>query len=118
MNIAQSGVIVFVQRYEQCISFYRDRLALPVVEAQPDLTRFAFGGAYLMIERGDIAAPRQKSRDRNPVVLRFDVVNVAETAAELSARGVAVDLHEFSWGAIGVFVDPDGNRCELKNAGA
>ena len=31
---------------------------------------------------------------------------------------VAVDLHEFSWGAIGVFVDPDGNRCELKNAGA
>jgi lactoylglutathione lyase len=28
---------------------------------------------------------------------------------------VSVKVDSFEWGTIGAFVDPDGNRCELRN---
>jgi lactoylglutathione lyase len=30
-------------------------------------------------------------------------------------RGVNVDVHTFDWGKIGVIVDPEGNRIEIKD---
>lgn len=116
MQIRQSGIIIFVERYEQCVAFYRDKLLLVITEVKPTLTTFAFGSTYLMIEQGGIASLSPKSRAQNPTVLRFDVEDILETASALRARGVLVDILEFEWGTIGVFSDPDGNRCELKTA--
>ena len=116
MKYAQFGVILFVEDYDACVAFYRDRLSLSVVGVQDGLTRFAFGAAYLMLEKGGVSSPHQKARAQNPAVLRFDVADVRAAAAELGEKGVAVELREFSWGTIGVFAAPDGNRCELKNA--
>ena len=59
--------------------------------------------------------PGGKSRAQSPVTLRFNVADVAATAAMLAVRGVRVDVRQWDWGTTGAFFDPDGNLCELKD---
>ncbi|MGH8504628.1 MAG: VOC family protein [Stenotrophobium sp.] len=114
MNVAQYGIILFVEKYEECVAFYRDVVSLEVAYAKDSLTSFRFGSAYLMIEQGGRGASQEKGRHQNPTVLRFNVTDLEAAAAELRGKGVPVESQSFDWGRIGVFTDPDGNRCELK----
>ena len=42
-----------------------------------------------------------------------------EAAAErLEARGVRVSIRREVWGTVGDFIDPDGNRCSLRDEGS
>jgi len=59
----------------------------------------------------------RKLNSENPTMLRLNVDNVFEAAALFEGRGVRVELKEFDWGTVGTFMDPDGNACELKDAG-
>ncbi len=52
-----------------------------------EMTILEFGGSYLMVE----------------------------TVKELRERGVSIDVRMFDWGTIGVIIDPEGNRIELKD---
>lgn len=114
LGITQVGVILFTEHYESCVMFYRDQVRLPVTHVQATLTTFAFGVGYLMVEQGGVATQTEKSRSQNPTVLRFDVADVHRAARTLRKRGVMVEVCEYEWGVIGVFLDPEGNRCELK----
>lgn len=117
MKLVQPGIILFTERYEACVQFYHDLCGLPVLFAKETLTCLHFGEAYLMIESGGQAAPvGAKGRESNPTVLRFNVEDVEAAATELQAKGVTVAVEHYEWGTIGVFHDPDGNRCELKDA--
>jgi lactoylglutathione lyase len=115
MQIARSGILLYVEHYEKCVSFYRDQVLLPVEYAKDSLTCFTFGTSYLMVERDGISSPTEKTIAQNPTVLRFNVSNVKASADELRNRSVEVQIQTFDWGEVGVFFDPDGNRCELKN---
>jgi lactoylglutathione lyase len=33
----------------------------------------------------------------------------------LIERGIAVDVRRFAWGTVGVIINPEGNRIELKD---
>lgn len=116
LGITQVGIILFTEHYESCVTFYRDQVRLPVKHVQATLTTFAFGTGYLMVEQGGAAAQTEKSRSQNPTVLRFDVADVQVAARTLRKRGVMVEVCEYEWGVIGVFLDPEGNRCELKQS--
>lgn len=111
----QPGLILFTERYEQCVGFYRDTLGLPVIFDKGHLIALSFGSAYLMIETDGHARAGGKPRSENPVTLRFNVTDVAQAAASLRQRGVDVEVHQWDWGTTGSFLDPDGNRCELKD---
>jgi lactoylglutathione lyase len=115
MQIARSGIILYVEHYDQCVRFYRDQVLLPVEYVKETLTCFTFGTSYLMVEQDGVSSSTEKTIAQNPTVLRFNVSNVKTAADELRKRSVAVEELTFDWGKIGVFVDPDGNRCELKN---
>ncbi|MBD2868185.1 VOC family protein [Paenibacillus arenilitoris] len=114
MDIKESGVILFLERYEENVSFYTDKLGLPVRERQPGLTKLAFGGSYLMVEENGIAGEAEKTRAQNPTVLRIEVQNFHGAVQELVDLGVPVQVRRFEWGTIGVIVDPEGNRIEIK----
>lgn len=116
MNVAQYGIILFVEKYEECVVFYRDVVSLEVAYTKDSLTSFVFGSAYLMVEQGGSSSTQEKGRTENPTVLRFNVTDLEATVADLKAKGVPVESRSFDWGRIGVFTDPDGNRCELKSA--
>ena len=113
--IAQPGLILFTENYDACVRFYRDVLGLPVLFDKGHLITLGFGSAYLMIENDGVASGGAKTLTQNPVTLRFNVEDVAAAARMLEGRGVGVELHHWDWGTTGHFLDPDGNRCELKD---
>ncbi|MCM3628570.1 VOC family protein [Paenibacillus glycanilyticus] len=117
MNIKESGLILFVENYPAALDFYTHQLGLPVREQQPELTVFQFGNSYLMVEKGGAASPAAKSRSQNPTVLRLDVEDFEQTVQELRNRHVTIEVSTHSWGIIGILLDPDGNRIEIKKHG-
>ncbi len=110
------GVILFTKKYEECVSFYRCKLGLPLWYEKDGLTCLRFGSGYLMIENGGVASDARKALSENPTALRFNVPNVKRAACLLELQGVPVDIREHTWGITGSFIDPDGNVCSLKNA--
>ena len=111
------GIILGTERYEECLAFYRDVLGLPVWFEKSGLCCLRFGDGYLMIETGGMARDGRKLNSENPSMLRFNVADVKACAGILQRHGVAVDVKTFDWGVVGTFTDPDGNACELKDAG-
>ena len=111
----QPGIILFTERYEACVRFYRDALQLPVVFDKGHLICLGFGAAYLMVEKEGAAVDGAKSRAQNPSILRFNVADVEAAADMLRGRGIDVEVATFDWGTIGKFQDPDGNLGELRN---
>ncbi|SHM61441.1 VOC family protein [Roseibium suaedae] len=110
------GLILFTENYEDCVSFYRFKLGLPLWYEKDGLTCLHFGDGYLMIETGGIARKSRKTVSENPTAIRFNVQDVKAAAQRLEKQGVDVRINEYSWGTTGSFVDPDGNVCSLKNA--
>lgn len=67
-----------------------------------------------MIENCGVLSTSEKDRSQNPTVLRFEVEDIEEAVNELKCRGVQATIHVFKWGKIGVIIDPEGNRIEIK----
>lgn len=111
-----TGIILGTERFDECVTFYRDVLGLPVWFTKDQLVCLRFGDGYLMIETGGVAVTGHKRAVENPTTLRFNVDDVAGAAVALTARGISVELKSFDWGTVATFADPDGNICELKNA--
>lgn len=115
MEIERTGLILYTDRYETCVIFYRDAVGLAVLFETAELTCFDFGGSYLMVEREGIARPSGKNTFENPTCLRFNVKDVKRCAQILRDRGIEVNYQEHSWGAVAKFFDPDGNICALRD---
>ena len=110
------GIILGTERFDECVTFYRDTLGLPLWFEKDGLVCLRFGDGYLMIEGGGHARNGRKPNSENPTMLRFNIQDVAATAASLQDKGVVVQLASYPWGEVGTFTDPDGNACELKDA--
>lgn len=115
MKFHEFGFILFVERYEECVIFYRDILQLKVRNVKDTLVCFDLPHGYLMVEQGGTGENQEKTREQNPTVLRFDVDSLLPVVKQLEDRGVRFTKKniKFSWGTISVFHDPDGNRIEL-----
>jgi lactoylglutathione lyase len=113
--LEQPGIVLLVEQYELCARFYRETVGLEVYADLGDLTVFRFGSAYLAVEQGGVSVPGGKTNAASPVTLRLNVADVDVEADRLRAQGVDVAVSAFDWGTIGKFLDPDGNRCELRN---
>lgn len=119
-QLVTPGIILGTERFEDCLAFYRDTLGLPVWFEKPEsrLACLRFGSGYLMIETGGVArSTGRKTQSENPAMLRFNVDDVEAVADWLRAKGVEVVVRRYDWGIVGTFLDPDGNACELKDAG-
>ena len=110
------GIILFTEHFDECVTFYRNKLGLPFWFEKPGLCCLRFGPTYLMIESGGTAKGQRKARGENPTILRFNVPDVEAAASLLEKEGISVDVKHHDWGITGAFLDPDGNVCGLKNA--
>lgn len=115
MKLRESGIILFCENYERVLNFYTEKMGLHLREQKSGLAVLDFGGSYLMIENNGTASTTPKTRAQNPTVIRFNVNDFEDTILELLNRGVNVDVHSFHWGKIGVIIDPEGNRIEIKD---
>ncbi len=117
LDVVTHGIILGTERFDECLTFYRDTLGLKVWFEKPGLCCLHFGDGYLMVEHGGVARDGRKANAENPTMIRFNVTDVEGSAAILRAKGVDVTVKSFDWGTVGQFIDPDGNACELKDAG-
>lgn len=115
MDIRETGIILFCENYESVLTFYSEQLGMNIRQRGESLSILDFGGSYLMLEDKGVASDKEKTRSENPTVIRFNVDNFASAVSELEARGVKIQVRNFDWGTIGVIIDPEGNRIELKD---
>lgn len=115
MEFREFGLILFVERYEECIEFYKNKLRLNVRRVKDSLVSFELPHGYLMVERGGVSSNLEKTRDKNPTIIRFDVEKLEPVVRQLEEQGICFMKREvkFSWGSIAIIIDPDGNRIEL-----
>jgi lactoylglutathione lyase len=116
LDIKTHGIILGTENFDACVHFYRDIISLPVWYTKTKLVCLRFGDGYLMIETGGVACDGVKPNNQNPTMLRFNVADVETAAQQLRAKGISVIVAKHDWGTVGTFADPDGNKCELKNA--
>ena len=116
LNIETYGIILVTENFDACVRFYRHIIGLPVWYVKSTLVCLRFGNGYLMIETGGKASSQINLNNENPTMLRFNVQDMRAAAKQLTERGVTVKIAEYDWGTVGTFADPDGNKCELKNA--
>ena len=110
----RTGFILYVERYPECVTFYKDTLGLETLFATDELTCFAFGASYLMVEQDDRRSADAPSALQD-TCLRMHVEDVQASAGRLQALGVEVDYQEHAWGTVAKFQDPDGNLCAFKD---
>jgi catechol 2,3-dioxygenase-like lactoylglutathione lyase family enzyme len=106
-----SYVTLFVADLPACLTFYRDRLGLPVLHESPRFVQLGAGGTALGLHATD--DPARLSRGVN---LHFDVEDVDAAVRELQARGVVFhgEPRQEPWGArVARTQDPAGNEVEL-----
>jgi len=115
MKIKETGIILFLENYEENVKFYTEKLGLHLRDRKEGLSKLDFGGSYLIIENNGISTGIEKTRAQNPTVIRIEVQDFDEAIREIENREVPVQVHKFDWGTIGVIIDPEGNRIEIKN---
>ena len=95
--------------------YWNCRTCSRAADEHSTLTCLDMGGGYLMIETGGTAIPGGRPIEQSPVKLRFNVHDVEAAASNLEARGVHVSIRRETWGTVADFIDPDGNRCSLRD---
>lgn len=116
MKVERTGIILYVKKYEACVTFYTEILALPILFQNDDLTSFDFFGSYLMVEKED--RPDYLETDlevMNHSCIRLHVDNVFKISETMKKKGVLVDYQEHSWGTTAKFKDPEGNLIAFKD---
>jgi lactoylglutathione lyase len=119
-------VRLLVDEFEACLSFYRDKMRLPVsLEAGDGVyAEFDAGDASLAIYRrhlmSDVIGASDRPRDErraDDVVVTFSVESVDDTVEELKGRGVDVVTNAHNQDAwmirVAHFRDPDGHLIEI-----
>jgi len=119
MNIVQTGIILNVEKFDECVTFYKNLFGLKVLfeEQYGDfrLTCFEFDGSYLMVETDGFAKPEGKTLRENSTKLRFNVSNIKEALKTIDTYGIEAEIIENDWGSTINIYDPDGNRVGIRD---
>ena len=119
MQILRTGIILNVEKFDECVNFYRDLFDLEVLFEQRSgdfrLTCLEFGGSYLMIENDGYAKPQGKSLQEAASKLRFNVADLDSVLAGIRARGIEAEITRNDWGSTINLFDPDGNRVGIRD---
>ncbi len=107
-----SYITLWVAKFEEVKTLYRDTLGLPVAEDNPGFIMFQTEGSRLAFHRLPKAAPIA----RLTAELHLEVRDVDETFAALQKKGVKFEEKPANrpWGTrMASFRDPEGYRVEL-----
>ena len=115
VEIKETGIILFCENYELVLKFYMEQMGLRLRQRGNELAILDFGGSYLMIENGGFASAKEKTKSQNAIVIRFNVHDFDSTVEQLASKGIPIEVRRFHWGTVGVIIDPEGNRIEIKD---
>jgi lactoylglutathione lyase len=119
MKIVRTGIIINTEKYDECVSFYKNLFGLSILFEEGfgdfQLTCFEFEGAYLMIETDGFAKPEGKTIKENSTKLRFNVSNIEGALESIKNYGIEARINRNEWGSAININDPDGNRVGIRD---
>ena len=119
MKIEKYGVILNVEKFDECVAFYKDLFNLSEIFSKVEgtfrLTCLELGDSYLMIETGGVATVSGKDVSQCPTKLRFNVLDIHKALECVREYGVDAEIIESDWGSIISIFDPDGNRISIRD---
>ena len=115
---------VLVGDQDRALEFYTNVLGLEkrVENPTPDGPRFLTvgvkGDEFQLVLWPGVAGQAQPALGSPPPSVTFVTDDCRKTVEELKSRGVefVTDVLEFPWGYVAQFLDPDGNRLQLREA--
>ena len=113
---------VFVKDQDKALDFYTNVLGFQkgVENPTPDRPRFLTvavnGQDFQLVLWPGTPGQGQPVDGRVPAAYTLEVSDCRKEFEVLKSRGVTFDteVHEYPWGLIAVFQDPDGNRLQLR----
>ena len=108
------GVIIWTERMERLLPFYRDKLGLTPHSVHADFVSFSFGEVRLSIGLHSQVVARNKEPQR--IMINLGTKHIEEVYRSLTKKGVEfVRPPELEhWGGwVATFRDPDGNFLQL-----
>lgn len=119
MKIEKYGIILNVEKFDECVAFYKGLFKLPEMFSKAEgtfrLTCLEYGDAYLMIETGGVATPSGKDIAQCPTKLRFNVSDIHKALESVREFGVDAEIIANDWGSNISIFDPDGNRIGIRD---
>ncbi|MFD0772020.1 VOC family protein [Bacillus sp. CGMCC 1.60114] len=122
MKLQMKYIILYAKQYEECITFYRDILQLPIKGEHGTYVEFDTGSTILAINSRDsvqeltgLSIPNTLSKS-STFEIGFVVDDVTETIHNFKEHGVTVLVEPVTkpWGqTISYVADPDGNYIEI-----
>ena len=116
LQIKQTNTILYCEKWQATVAFYRDTLALPVVTAKDWFVEFQLTPhSYVSIANASRATI--DSSQGAGITLAWRVQNLADSHEALRSQGVTITPIKKRWGAqVAYLHDPEGNRIELWEA--
>lgn len=109
-----SGVIIWTDRLDELIVFYRDKLELPVHSIRPYFVAFDCGDLRFSIGLHDDVSGQTKEPNRIMINLGVqDIKRVHQTLSEKGVEFVRPPEQEHWGGWVATLRDPDGNTLQL-----
>src|SRR5580658_10835273 len=101
MKIEETGFLLRVENYEECVKFYSEVLEFRVRYQIEGLTNFQFGNAYLLLEKAWEPSPREiRERDNPPFILRINVEDLAAAEQKVKSKGIETRIYLNDWGDV------------------
>jgi catechol 2,3-dioxygenase-like lactoylglutathione lyase family enzyme len=112
----RTNVILYCRHWSETVSFYKERLNLPIVFANDWFVEFQLTDtSFLSIAnaaRATIADVQGQG-----MTLTWEVANVAAIKAELEKQGIVTTPLKRKWNALVCYcLDPEGHRLEFWTA--
>lgn len=113
MRINRANTILYCDRWEETVHFYRDVLKLRLLMDREWLVEFQLSGSACL-SVADAAYASIPSAGGAGITLSWRVEDTGAVHDRLALDGVDVTPIKVTWGARTCFVfDPEGNRIEL-----
>jgi catechol 2,3-dioxygenase-like lactoylglutathione lyase family enzyme len=109
-----ANTILYCRKWHECITFYRDRLQLPVTFASDWFVEFELTPTA-RLSVADEKRSKIKSGQGAGITLTPQTANADDTWNELHQRGLELEaVRDHVWGArVFYFYDPEGHRLEI-----
>jgi catechol 2,3-dioxygenase-like lactoylglutathione lyase family enzyme len=109
-----ANTILYCQKWQETVAFYRDTLQLPITFASDWFVEFEIGGNARLSVANEQRSKVKTSQGAG-ITLAWQVENADETWLELQTRVLELEaVRNHAWGArVFYFYDPEGHRLEI-----
>ncbi len=113
MKIKAANIILYCEKWEETVAFYRDGLKLLVISSNDWFVEFKLNDRSRLSVANE-ARTSIKSGDGKGITVSLQVEDIEQTKADLMKAGIITTPIKEVWGSKAIYVhDPEGNRLEF-----